>query len=121
MNVIALRHALACGDALVAGVPLDDGHLVEMTGEDSRCEQSRNARPDHDVNFIQCMRTRERPVAHAEVGHRSSVIVHLVNICRELGRRLRWDPIREVFLGDDEANRLRTRARRRGYELPEIS
>jgi predicted dehydrogenase len=75
---------------------------------------------EHIRNWVDCMRTREKPVAHAEIGHRAQVICQLVNICRELGRRLRWDPIQEVFLGDDEANSLRSRTRRKGYELPEI-
>jgi predicted dehydrogenase len=72
----------------------------------------------HLQNWVDCMRTRERPVAHAEVGHRTQVICHLVNICRELQRPLKWDPVQEVFAGDDEANALRTRPRRKGYELP---
>jgi hypothetical protein len=76
---------------------------------------------EHLRNWVHCMRTREKPVAHAEVGHRSSVICHLVNICRELGRKLRWDPIQETFLGDGEANKLRSRPQRRGYQLPDIS
>ena len=76
---------------------------------------------EHIRNWVHCMRTREKPVAHAEVGHRSSVICHLVNICRELGRKLRWDPVQEVFLGDDEANKLRSRPQRQGYHLPEIA
>jgi len=48
------------------------------------------------------------------------VVCILVNICRELGRRLHWDPIKEEFAGDDQANALRSRARRKGYELPAI-
>ncbi len=72
----------------------------------------------HLENWLDCMRTRQKPAAHAEVGHRTQVICHLVNICRELGRRLKWDPIREEFPGDAEANALRSRPRRRGYELP---
>jgi hypothetical protein len=75
----------------------------------------------HIRNWIDCVRTREKPVADAEIGHRASTICILVNICRELGRRLKWDPVREEFLGDDEANRLRSRPRRKGYELPEIA
>jgi predicted dehydrogenase len=75
---------------------------------------------EHLRNWVQCIRTRARPVAPAEVGHRANVICHLTNICRELGRKLKWDPIREEFAGDDEANRLRSRPRRKGYELPEI-
>jgi hypothetical protein len=48
------------------------------------------------------------------------VICILVNICRELGRSLKFDPVKEEFLGDREANALRTRTRRKGYELPKI-
>jgi predicted dehydrogenase len=75
----------------------------------------------HIRNWVDCMRTREKPRAHAEIGHRASVICILVNICRELGRSLKWDPIQEEFLGDDEANALRSRPRRTGFELPQIS
>ena len=64
---------------------------------------------------------RQKPVAHAEIGHRTQVICHLVNICRELGRRLKWDPVKEEFLGDEQANALRSRPRRKGYELPDIT
>ncbi|MHB8900287.1 MAG: Gfo/Idh/MocA family protein [Thermoguttaceae bacterium] len=74
----------------------------------------------HIRNWVECMRSREKPRAHAAVGHHSSAICILVNICRELGRSLRWDPVKEEFAGDDEANALRSRARRRGYELPAI-
>jgi hypothetical protein len=74
----------------------------------------------HIRNWVHCMRTREKPVAHTKIGHHASVICILVNICRELGRPLKWDPVREEFLGDDEANSLRSRPRRKGYELPEI-
>ncbi len=72
----------------------------------------------HIQNWVDCMRSRKKPVACAEVGHRTSVIYHQINICRELGRRLKWDPVKEKFLGDDEANRLCSRKRRAGYTLP---
>lgn len=75
----------------------------------------------HLQNWADCMRTRQKPVAHAEVGHRTQVICHLVNICRELGRPLRWDPVKEEFLADEQANALRSRSRRAGYELPAIA
>jgi len=69
---------------------------------------------------VHCMQTREKPVASAAIGHRSTTVCHLVNICRELGRKLHWDPVKEEFVGDEEANALRARARRKGYELPEL-
>jgi hypothetical protein len=64
------------------------------------------------------MHSRQRPVADVEIAHRSSTLCHLANIARELGRRLHWDPDKEKFIGDDQANALRSRPRRKGYELP---
>lgn len=75
---------------------------------------------EHIRNWVSCLRTRERTVAPFAVGHRSTTICHLINICRELARPLRWDPVTETFPGDDAANALRSRARRAGYELPVI-
>ena len=75
----------------------------------------------HLQNWIDCMRSRERPRADVEIAHRSHTLCHLANIARQLGRRLRWDPEEEEFIGDDEANALRSRLRRKGYELPEIA
>jgi predicted dehydrogenase len=74
----------------------------------------------HLENWIECMRSRQRPRADVEIAHRSHTICHLVNIARDLGRRLKWDPEKEVFVGDEEANRhpAVTRPRRKGYELP---
>ena len=75
---------------------------------------------EHIRNWVHCMRTREKPVASAAIGHRSTTVCHLINICRELGRKLHWDPVKEEFVGDEEANALRTRPRRKGYELPPV-
>jgi predicted dehydrogenase len=75
------------------------------------------ARP-HMQNWLDCIKTRELPNADVEVGHRSISACHLVNITRELGRKLRWNPDAERFVDDDEANKLLDRPRRKGYELP---
>ena len=58
-------------------------------------------------------------MADVEIGHRSTTVCHLGNIARWLGRRLRWDPEKEVFSGDDEANTYLDRPRRKPYEMPE--
>lgn len=71
----------------------------------------------HITNFIDCVRTCEKPAADAEVGHRATTVCHLINLCRKLGRTRRWDPKNEKFLGDD-ANKFIAPPRRRGYELP---
>jgi predicted dehydrogenase len=77
------------------------------------------ARP-HIQNWLDCIKTRQLPNADVEVGHRSISVCHLVNITRELGRKLTWDPEKEQFVGDDQANKLVDRPRRAGYELPAV-
>ncbi len=77
------------------------------------------ARP-HIQNWLDCIKTRKRPHADVEIGHRSISVCHLVNITREVGRRLRWDPDKETFLGDAEANAYVDRPRRKGWELPKL-
>lgn len=61
--------------------------------------------PNHVQDFLDCVRSREAPVASAEVGHRSATICHLGNIAIAAGRPLRWDPAAEHFIDDTEANR----------------
>lgn len=74
----------------------------------------------HLQNWLDCIRTRERPVADVEINHRSVTVCHLANITRFVGRRLKWDPVNEEFIGDEEANRWADRPRRKGYELPAV-
>jgi hypothetical protein len=75
----------------------------------------------HMQEWLECMRARKTPSADVEVGHRSVSICHLANITRELGRRLRWDPTAERFTGDEQANTLLSRDRRKGYQLPAVA
>ena len=75
----------------------------------------------HIQNWFDCIKSREKPVADVEIGHRSAILCHLGNIVRWVGRRLKWDPEKEVFPGDEEANRLMDRPRRKPFQLPEIA
>ena len=70
---------------------------------------------DHMQNFLDCIRSRERTVANPEVMHHSMTTVHAANICMWLKRSLKFDPVKEEFVGDEEANRLRSRAMREPY------
>lgn len=74
----------------------------------------------HMQNWFDCIKSRAQPIAHVEAGHRSATVCHLGNIVRWVGRRLKWDPKREVFPGDDEANAYLDRPRRESYELPQV-
>jgi predicted dehydrogenase len=68
-------------------------------------------------NFLDCVKSRRDPYFPAEIGHRCCSIAHLGNIALELGRKLRWDPAKEEFLDDDQANRMRSRAMREPWQL----
>jgi len=73
----------------------------------------------HMQDWVECIKSREKPVADVEIGHRSITVCHLANIAREIGRPIKWDPKTETFPGDDEANQYVNRPRRKGYEIPE--
>ena len=75
----------------------------------------------HFENFIQCARSRRVEDLYCEIleGHMSTTLCHLANISYRTGRKLTFDPERERFVGDDEANRYLTREYRAPYVLPE--
>jgi len=79
----------------------------------------RDARENHMQNWVDCIKSREKPVADVEIGHRSTTVCHLGNIARWLGRKLRWDPVKEIFPDDDEANSYLERPQRKPYALPD--
>lgn len=70
---------------------------------------------DHLRNWLDCIKTREQPICSAETGHRSATVCHLANIGYKLRRKLTWDPVKEEFPGDAEANALTTRKPRDGW------
>jgi hypothetical protein len=67
---------------------------------------------NHHANWLECIRTRQPPSSHEEIGHGSAAFGQLVDITFRLGRSLRWDPVKEEFIGSEAANRLRSRAMR---------
>ena len=75
------------------------------------------ARGGHMGNFLECVRTRRDPSANVEIGHRSATVCHLGNIAMALQRKLEWDPAKEEFPGDDEANRMTWRPYREPWVL----
>jgi predicted dehydrogenase len=72
---------------------------------------------DHRGNWLECIRAKKESICPAEVGHRSATICHLANIGYQLRRALRWDPVRERFVEDDEANKLVDRPLRAPWKL----
>lgn len=71
----------------------------------------------HVENFLECVRSRKRPVADVELGHQATNVAHLANIAYKTGRKLRWDGERERFIEDAEADRLLDREARKPWNL----
>jgi predicted dehydrogenase len=72
---------------------------------------------NHHRNWLECVRSRKACICPAEVGHRSATICHLGNIGYRLRRQLTWDPVKERFDGDDEANKLLYRQPREMWKI----
>jgi predicted dehydrogenase len=70
--------------------PLRDGdvHLVQSA--------------DHHRNWLECIQTGALPICDVEIGHRTATACHLANLCVLVGRKIRWDPVQEKILDDDE-------------------
>lgn len=73
--------------------------------------------PGHMENFLDCVKSREKPIMHMEAGHRVSSLCILGNIAFQLQRKLEWDPVAERFRNDDEANRMLSRPGRGVWHL----
>ena len=61
---------------------------------------------DHLKDFLNAMRTRNKPICDVETGHRTASVCNIGNIAYQLKRGLQWDPAKEIFKNDDEANAL---------------
>jgi predicted dehydrogenase len=73
---------------------------------------------DHMGNFVDCVRSRKDTICTAEIGHRSVSVCHLGNISMRLsGRKLYWDPQKERFANDREANEMLKRPARNGWSV----
>ena len=79
--------------------------LSDLSAED---QAKIKAMPDPEpmIKFPEAVRTRKKPGGHAEAAHRAACIMHLANISIRVGRKIRYDPVKEEIIGDAEANRL---------------
>ncbi len=74
----------------------------------------------HTKNWLDCMKSRQRPNADIELGRLSTTICHLGNVCTRLKRDVHFDPKKEDFGNDREANALLTKEYRVPYTLPKV-
>lgn len=97
------RHKMSSNPADILKTPLGQN--------DRRVMPSNN----HLRNWLISLHTRKDPICTAETGHRTASICHLANIGYKLRRKLVWDPAKETFKDDAEANKLRSRKAREGW------
>jgi hypothetical protein len=75
-----------------------------------RPEQMLPASDDHQLDFLEAVKARRDPIVPVETGHSTATVCHLGNIAIKLDAKLRWDPARERFEANDEANAMLRRA-----------
>ncbi len=71
----------------------------------------------HTREFLDCVKSRGLPAANFKVMRHSHLACHAAAIAWQLGRKVRFDPVREEFAGDEQANRMRTRAMREPWHV----
>jgi predicted dehydrogenase len=86
---------------------------IQLKPDDVRLPESRN----HGGNFLEAVKTRQDPVSNIEDAVYSDIFSHVGDIAIRLGRKVVWDPAKEQFIGDDEANRKMVRAFREPWRL----
>jgi hypothetical protein len=72
---------------------------------------------NHRRNWVECVKSGKATICPAEIGHRSATICHLGNIGYRLRRALVWDPVKEQFANDAEANQLLTEEPRAAWRI----
>ena len=86
---------------------------AELGASDQRLYVSK----DHYQNFLDCVKSREKPAADVEIGHRTATVCHLGNMAVRLGRKIAWDPVKEQIAGDAEASSMLSRPYRAPWRL----
>lgn len=93
----------------------------ESLGRQCRDAETRSndllANRGHYANFLDSVLTRKTPAADVEIGCRTLTVCLLGNIAYALKRPLRWDPVKEEFPNDPEANRWLARAHREPWQI----
>jgi len=114
-------------------------HAIQFTGSDGQIEIQRGKlvttpaslkdkvigenekrvynSPNHYKDFLNAIRKRSQPVSDIETGHRSATVCNIGNIAYELNRPLRWNPKKEKFKNDEQANALLSRPMKKEWAV----
>jgi len=79
-----------------------------------------HASTQHHQDWFASIKNRKPPICDVSIGHRSATVCHLGNIAIRSGRKIQWDPVKEVIVGDAEAAKLTTKEYRAPWKLPVV-
>jgi predicted dehydrogenase len=74
---------------------------------------------DQMANFMDAVKSRKDPISAVETGHRSAAVGHLIVIALRTGHKFQWDPVKEIFIGENaaEGNAMAAREMRKPYDM----
>jgi hypothetical protein len=98
-----------------AALDASDPRMLRAGIKDNELHLHASPGNDHHLDWLTSIRTRQEPAAPVEVGHRSCSACLVAHAGMRLGRELKWDPAKEQFIGDEEANRLLSRPQSKPY------
>jgi len=95
------------------GLSASDGRILRSVIGKNEVRLYRS--PGQTTNWTDCIRNGMQPICHVDIAHRSGSACLIAHAAMKLGRKLRWDARREVFIGDPEANAMLARPQRYPY------
>lgn len=101
---VSREHYSASDDSLLPKV-------VEQT------EGAYETKASHQENFINAIKSHKDPIVPVEIGHRTCTVCTLGNIAYHLGRPIKWNPAKEKFVNDPEADKLITKNYSKGFSI----
>jgi hypothetical protein len=90
--------------------------LSDLSAED-RKKVHEMPDPEPLRSFAEAIKTRKQAGGHPEAAHRCATLLHLANLAIRVGRRIRFDPVKERIIGDEEADRLVNQPMRAPWHL----
>ncbi len=92
---------------------------IRLEGLDVDAKEKLKAMPDPEplLDFTQAVKTRKQAGGNAEAAHCTVCVLHLANVAIRTGRKIRFDPVTEQVIGDEEANRLVNQPMRAPWHL----
>ena len=79
--------------------------------------EAQAATTNHARNFVECVKSRKQPRSNALAACQTHIACHAAYIAFQLGRKLKFDPAADSFIGDEQANRMRSRAMREPWRV----